>query len=178
MQRLLLIPLLAAQPFLAAHADADTPAYGSFSEQTVMVSHEDPMIRMQAGLAACLGTPEGPDTAEKIVMRFVINDWHAGAWGGLTELDHLTSLAYVADDNSFCEIGDYEVNTDAAADVVRTTFAAAGVTGWTEGRASSGCTMFEGPHGRVIEVNSGGGDPVCQSPETSAIRVWNPEGTQ
>ncbi len=143
-----------------------------------MMNSDDPALRMQAALAACLGTPAGPGTAAETVAVFVFYEWAAATWGGLTELDYDTTTALVAGDNSFCEVSDFGVSTEAAKDAVRTTFAEAGVTDWAEGQSDRGCTIFQGPDGHLIKVTSGGNDPMCGDYDHSAIRVWNPEGTE
>ena len=175
MNHIALIPLLAFQPMLAISAQADTPAHWSFSEQTVMMMHEDPAIRMQAGLAACIGTTDGPETAADTVAVFQSYGWTGGTWGELTELGYLTTTAFIADDNGFCEVNDFAVTTIAAKEVVNTLFQEAGIAEWAEVATGAGCITFQGPQGRLIEINSGGGDPMCGDFQQSAIRVWNPE---
>lgn len=168
MTRLALIPCLA----LPLPALAETPDLW-LAEQTMMLTDADPALRMQAGLAACLGAAEAPTPPEQTVEQFAFAEWQRGEWGGLTEFTHDTSSALVAGDGAFCEIADTGLPAGRAAEILRGTFAQAQITGWTEGRNDAGCITYRGPQGRLIEVNSGGQDPVCGETPSSAIRVWN-----
>ncbi|QIE46805.1 hypothetical protein G5B38_15440 [Pseudohalocynthiibacter aestuariivivens] len=143
-------------------------------ELTMQMRDSDAVWRMQGGFAACLGGFDGPSEPAQTVNNFTFMEWNAGGtYGGLTEYNYKDSTAIIADDGTFCEIADFSVTQSQAAEIVRRTFAEMGQPLWPESKTAAGCTAFTSPTGRVIEVSSGGQDPICGDTPTSAIRVWN-----
>ncbi len=154
-----------------------TPTFATaqvLEELTMQLRDSDGIWRMQGGLAACLGGFESPSTPEQTANAFEHMEWqNAGSYGGLTEYAYKDSSALVAQNGHFCEIADSSVTQERAAEIVRATFVEMGVGLWKETKTAAGCTAFTSPSGRVIEISSGGQDPICGDTPTSAIRVWN-----
>ncbi|MEI4197395.1 hypothetical protein [Roseovarius sp. E0-M6] len=150
-------------------------AYAQVLEElTMQLRDSDGIWRMQGGLAACLGGFESPSTPEQTANAFEHMEWqNAGSYGGLTEYAYKDSSALVAQNGTFCEIADMGVPQTEAADLVRRTFAEMSEPLWTQSTSAAGCTTFTSPSGRVIEISSGGQDPICGDTPTSAIRVLN-----
>ncbi|WP_272003996.1 hypothetical protein [Roseovarius sp. ZX-A-9] len=173
----LALSTLLVAPLPAEAQDLEELPYVMLLEElTNQLRAEDPALRVQGGLAACLGTFEAPTEPDQTASVFEFMEWNAGGtYGGLVEFDYLDSMATVADDGAFCEISDMTLSQTEAAEVVFSTFAEMGAKPWPQSQTEAGCTAFTSPAGRVIVITSAGQDPICGDTPDSAIRVWNQE---
>lgn len=176
------LPLLALGPALASAQP--------LAELTMQLGDGDPGLRLQGGLAACLGDFDSPATPAQMHDAFAVMGWQPQqvAQGAAYSFRH--SRVHIAADGTLCEISDPGVTQPQAAQIVRSTFAEMGRPLWpetdgpetdgpeTEGPETDkaeGCTIFTAPDGRRIEIARRPGTR-CGDMPPGAIRVRHAGG--
>lgn len=135
---------------------------------------ERPEYQFLEGITACL---MGEGDVEKTTAALAAFGWTAEAQAEMGLVEFVPAVgeatfAYMSDAVEFCQIESTVMGTRVAEGMLELYLADGSDPVLTAefGTTADGCAMYTLSNGVVVEVTSGGNDPICQSETNSALR--------